>query len=215
MIEIANADNSIPLILIGSGPKGERTMDNPVTFETKCEFLKYIIPAHYKFVIRPFKNTGEDVTQWFRNILTHIEEPTQVSFIRFAGDKGDNVTKFDRFDDYFRTLHPRADARTVAVPSLMSATIVRKTAYECLLRSGHTDGYQLFREKYGEFYKEFTGQIYSEIIEVTAGLSPEDIQRYIETTKLPKKASTSKKASKPKSKSKKNRANGQLSIVNS
>jgi len=39
MIERANAESSIPLILIGSGPKGERTMDNPVTFDTKCEFL--------------------------------------------------------------------------------------------------------------------------------------------------------------------------------
>jgi hypothetical protein len=217
MIERANAESSIPLILIGSGPKGERTMDNPVTFDTKCEFLKYIIPSSLKFAIRPLKNPMADVEQWYHNVLTHIETPSQVSFIRFAGDKGDNATKFAHMDKRFSGLHNNADSSTVALPPVMasaskemSATIVRKTAYSALLEGGPEGGYEVFRARLGGFYKEFTGQIYREIIEVVQGISPQDIQTYIDTTKLPKKAraKTGKAKSKSKSKTSKNRANG-------
>ena len=79
----------------------------------------------------------------------------------------------------------------------MSATIVRKDAYKALITAGPEGGYTIFREKYGWFYREFTGQIYREIIEVVQDLSPADIAGYIETTKLPKK-SKSKTASTPK-----------------
>ena len=207
MIERANAENSVALILIGSGPKGIRTMDNPVTFETKCEFLKYIIPPHLKYAIRPLKNPIADVEQWFHNVLTHIESPTRVSFIRFAGDKGDNATKFKHVDIRFESLHPKAESLTVALPPVMatfskemSATIVRKDAYNALIKAGPEGGYHIFREKYGGFYKEFTGQIYREIIEVVQELSSENIVGYIDTTKLPKKSRTMTKPRTSKSK---------------
>lgn len=194
MIERANAENAVALILIGSGPKGIRTMDNPVTFETKCEFLKYIIPAHLKYTLRPLKNPMADVEQWFHNVLTHIESPLRVSFIRFAGDKGDNATKFKHMDTHFESLHPKSESLTIALPPIMatatkemSATIVRKDAYKALLKAGPEGGYHIFRELYGGFYREFTGQIYREIIEIVQTLSPADINEYIETTKLPKK----------------------------
>jgi hypothetical protein len=213
MIERANAENSVALILIGSGPKGERTMDNPVTFETKCEFLNYIIPPHLNYSLRPLKNPISDVEQWFHNVLTHIESPTQVSFIRFAGDKGDNATKFKHVDSHFKLLHSKAESTTVALPPVMasaskemSATIVRKDAYKALLKAGPEGGYHIFREIYGGFYKEFTGQIYREIIEVVQELSPADIASYIETTKLPKKSksktASASKSSKPKTRKK-------------
>ncbi len=54
------------------------------------------------------------------------------------------------------------------------------------MEKGPEEGYEVFREGLGLFYKEFTGQIYREIIEVVQGISPEDIQHYIDTTKLPK-----------------------------
>ena len=69
----------------------------------------------------------------------------------------------------------------------------------------------MFRARLERFYKVFTGQIYREIIEVVQGVSPEDIQHYIDTTKLPKKprakTGKAKAKSKPKSKISKNRAN--------
>ena len=187
-------------------------MDNPVTFETKCEFLKYIIPSHLKYTIRPLKNPIADVEQWYHNVLTHIESPLRVSFIRFAGDKGDNATKFKHMDTRFETLHSKAESLTIALPPVMasaskemSATIVRKDAYNSLIKAGPEGGYHIFREKYGSFYREFTGQIYREIIEVVQDLQPEDIMGYIETTKLPKKSKSASKSkqSKPKTHKKK------------
>ena len=209
MIERANAESSVALILIGSGPKGERTMDNPVTFETKCEFLKYIIPPHLKYSIRPLKNPMLDVEQWFHNVMTHIELPTRVSFIRFAGDKGDNATKFKHMDKHFESLYTKSESHTIALPPIMvsaskemSATIVRKDAYKSLLKGGPEEGYHIFRGIYGEFYREFTGQIYREIIEIVQSINPSDIAEYIETSTLPKK-----KQSKSKSKKKKTNYN--------
>ena len=52
MIERANAESSIPLILIGSGPKGERTMKDPITFKLKKDFLLYKLPKGLMFEIR-------------------------------------------------------------------------------------------------------------------------------------------------------------------
>jgi nicotinamide mononucleotide adenylyltransferase len=210
MIEEANSNGSVALILIGSGPKGLRTMDNPVTFETKKEFLRYIIPPELKYVVRHLTNPMGDVEQWYHNVLAHIEEPSKVSFIRFAGDKGDNATKFKHLDNRFQTLHTQAESVTIPIPPVMasankemSATIVRKTAYKCLLmeHQGKGDGFSMFREEYGSFYKAFCEQIYREIIEVVQEVSPSNVERYIETTKLPKKAKT-KKATKSKSSSK-------------
>ena len=225
MIEEANSNGSVALILIGSGPKGLRTMDNPVTFETKTEFLKYIIPPELKYVVRHLKNPIGDVEQWYHNVLAHIEQPSKVSFIRFAGDKGDNATKFKHLDNRFQTLHADAESVTIPIPPIMasaskemSATIVRKTAYKCLLmeREGKGDGFYMFREEYEDFYKAFCEQIYREITEVVQEVPPSNIETYIEKTKLPKKART-KKTGKPKasSKSRGRRANGTSSSSNS
>lgn len=225
MIETANADGSVPLILIGSGPKGLRTMDNPVTFETKTEFLKYILPSHLKYAVRPLKNPLEEVTSWYHDVLPHVNEPRQVSFIRFAGDKGDNATKFKHLDERFAQLHPVANSITVPIQPVMatvskemSATIVRKTAYSCLLNQmkGLGDGLDMFRQQYGKFYGEFCAHIYREILEVVEGLNPQDIQSYIDTSKLPKnKTSKSKKSKASKSKKSKGAANAGSSSNNS
>jgi hypothetical protein len=228
MIETANADGSVPLILIGSGPKGLRTMDNPVTFETKTEFLKYRLPHHLKYVVRPLRNPLEEVTSWYHDVLPHINEVNQVSFIRFAGDKGDNAIKFKHLDERFEQLHSAANSRTVPIKPVMastskemSATIVRKTAYSCLLNQmkGLGDGLAMFTQQYGKFYGDFCPHIYTEILEVVEGMSPEDIQSYIDTSKLPKKTKTkklSKKGSKAsKSKKYKGAANSGSSSNNS
>ena len=138
MIEEANSNGSVALILIGSGPRGERTLDNPVTFETKEQFIKYIIPeSRYKYAIRQLRSPIADVDQWFHHVLTHIPPPSKVSFIRFAGDKGDNVTKFQFMDKGFMKLHNNVESTTSAIQPVlssaghkpMSATIVRQTAY--------------------------------------------------------------------------------------
>jgi nicotinic acid mononucleotide adenylyltransferase len=39
LVEMAKRENSVALILLGSGPKRERTLDNPITFELKKQFI--------------------------------------------------------------------------------------------------------------------------------------------------------------------------------
>lgn len=211
MIERANAQNSVALILLGSGPKGERTLDNPVTFETKQEFLKYILPSHLQYTIRRLTSPSRDVSQWYEQILSHIPYPEDVEFLRFAGDKGDNSTKFGKFmDEHFVTLHERAESTTVALPPVMagetemSATIVRRDAYTAYVtgKDNGIDGYPLFREQYYDVYHDFCEQMYREMVEPAEDLSREQIIAYIQHKTLPKK-------SKSKSKTKKgSRANG-------
>jgi hypothetical protein len=96
----------------------------------------------------------------------------------------------------------------------MSATTVRKFAYKSHLdelRKGK-NGFAAFEAKYGGFYKEFTRNIYTDILFPVLQSSPEDIETYLTSSKMPSKSKTKKngpKRSKSKGrKSKANRANG-------
>ena len=220
MIQYANADNSVPLIILGSGPKRERTMDNPIPFETKEAFLRYILPRGLKYEIRQMTTGLADVELWYQSILSHIKPPSCVEFIRFAGDKGDNATKLSYMDTHLGKL-PKCSARTFPIPPVManastelSATAVRKFAYKSHLDELNKgkNGFAAFEAKYGGFYKEFTRNIYSDILFPVLEASPKDIETYLSTSKMPSKSKTKKNASKRSKskgrKSKANRANG-------
>ena len=79
------------------------------------------------------------------------------------------------------------------------------------LRKG-TNGFAAFDAEYGGFYKEFTRNIYSDILFPVLDALPKDIETYLTTSKMPSKSKTKKNApkrSKSKGrKSKANRANG-------
>ena len=161
-----------------------------------------------------------DVELWYQSILSHIKPPSCVEFIRFAGDKGDNATKLKYMDTHLSKL-PKCSARTFPIPPVMadastemSATTVRKFAYKSHLdelRKGK-NGFAAFEAKYGGFYKEFTRNIYTDILFPVLQSSPEDIETYLTSSKMPSKSKTKKngpKRSKSKGrKSKANRANG-------
>jgi hypothetical protein len=213
MISMANADNSVPLIILGSGPKKERTMENPIPYETKEAFLRYILPHELKYVIVQMTSSLANVYQWYNSVLTHIPPPTSVEFIRFAGDKDDNATKLQYMDEH---LSKTGSTRTIAIPPVManastqmSATRVRKDAYIAHLnelqnvQNAQTgaNGYEGFNAKYGGFYREFTRHIYEDIIMPALEATPEQIDAYIKTSKMPSKTKTAKKA-KPKAKPK-------------
>ena len=258
MIERANADNSVALIILGSGPKRERTMDNPIPYETKEAFLRYILPRGLRYEIRQMTTGLADVELWYQSILSHIKPPSCVEFIRFAGDKGDNATKLTYMDTHLGKL-PRCKAFTVPIPPVManaetemSATTVRKFAYRAHLnemlgitnekgangkgangkgangkgangkgtnskgangkgangKGSHKkglNGFAAFNAEYHKFYKEFTRNIYNDIIMPILEFTPEKIEEYI----TPTKPKTKKNGSKPKrSKSKGRKANG-------
>ena len=186
-------------------------MDNPIPYETKKAFLRYILPKKLKYSIMQMTTGLADVEQWYQSVLSHIKPPTCVDFIRFAGDKGDNATKLQYMDTHL-SKKSNSTSGTIAIPPIManastemSATAVRKTAYKAhldQLRRG-INGYEVFHAVYGKFYKEFTKNIYLDIIMPILEATPEDIDRYIETSKMPSKAK-----SKSKAKTKKNKANG-------
>jgi hypothetical protein len=218
MIEIANADNSVALIILGSGPKRERTMDNPIPYETKEAFLRYILPRGLKYFIMQMTTGLADVEQWHQSVLTHIPPPSCVEFIRFAGDKGDNATKLKYMDTHLMK-KSNCKAGTIAIPPLMansstemSATEVRKTAYKAHLDELLTgsNGFEDFHKKYGKFYKEFTRNIYMDIIMPALEASPDQFDAYIKTTKMPSKSKTKSKTKKNKA----NRANGRSNDEN-
>lgn len=213
MIRMANADNSVALIILGSGPKKERTMENPIPYETKEAFLRYILPGELRYFIMQMSSSLADVYQWYNSVLTHIPPPTSVEFIRFAGDKDDNATKLQYMDEH---LSKTGSTRTIAIPPVManaltqmSATRVRKYAYIAHLnelqnvQNAQTgaNGYEDFNAKYGGFYREFTRNIYEDIIMPALEATPEQIDAYIKTSKMPSKTKTAKKA-KGKSKAK-------------
>ena len=202
MIERANADNSVALIILGSGPKRKRTMDNPIPYDTKKAFLRYILPKKLKYSIMQMTTGLADVEQWYQSVLSHIPPPTCVDFIRFAGDKGDNATKLQYMDIHLSKI-PKCTSGTIAIPPIManastemSATEVRKTAYKAHLNELKTgiSGYEMFREKYSGFYKEFTRNIYLDIIMPILEANPEDIDTYIKTSKMPSKSKSKSKA---------------------
>jgi len=203
MITAANADGSEPLILLGSGPNGgERTMDNPIPFETKEQFLRYILQG-LSFTVRRLNSPVGDVTQWYTDVLTHSPSHESVQFIRFAGDKDDNATKLSFIDKSLVKLGSNVKAGTIAIPPVesngaaeMSATIVRQHAYRCYLMDRGESGFRGFLERFGHFYGDYTGQIYKDILFPVLELSDEAIVAYIETKKLPKAKSKSKKSGK-------------------
>jgi len=195
MITSANADGSEPLILLGSGPNGgERTMDNPVPFETKEQFLRYVLPG-LAFTVRRISSQVADVVQWYTDVLTHVPPPESVEFIRFAGDKGDNATKLSFIDAGLKKLGPNIKTATVAIPPIesnggaeeMSATIVRQHAYRCYLADKGIGGFGEFQARFGHFYGDYCGQMYKDIVFPVLELSAAEIEEYIETKKLPKK----------------------------
>jgi nicotinamide mononucleotide adenylyltransferase len=223
MISMANADNSVALIILGSGPKKERTMDNPIPYETKEAFLRYILPPQLKYAIVQMTSQLANIDQWYKSVLAHIPPPSSVSFIRFAGDKGDNSTKLQFIDVHLIKKNPYSTSSSIAIPPLManastemSATRVRKLAYKAHLDQLQTgiNGYEVFNTAYGGFYREFTRNIYQDIIMPALEASPEQIDAYIKTSKLPSKAkpktekkSKSKSKTAKKSKTSKYRAN--------
>ena len=72
LIDIARHDDSTPLILLGSGPKGERTLDNPVTFDTKRQILKNILAGKTKTEIRLLSNPIPNVIDWTMEELKEL-----------------------------------------------------------------------------------------------------------------------------------------------
>jgi hypothetical protein len=198
-----------PLILLGSGPKGARTLDNPIPFDLKKDFIIYklgelgITPDQY--IIEEMSNTTQNIRKYISKQLNNISKDDNLSLIdnveivHIAGDKEDDRKKLafalNAAKDEASNIWPsvpieaKTDAITPAASSTglsqaMSATQVRKDAYKTLL------GNPLFTEEgwlkeYGSFYGRYSKPIFYAILEPGRDLSLEQINIYIEDGSLP------------------------------
>ena len=200
LMEMAMSENSIPLILAGSGPNGgERTLDNPLTFITKQRVLKYRL-AGSLCEIREKTNPVGDVLNWAEEIMRNTKQ-TKVVFKLVTGDKGENATKLSGILSTIVKSAQRkgmdATGESVAIRAVsingveMSATQVRKDALKA-----HVSGDASFHEKYSGYYGPHTENVFGEIVQIATQMTQEDVVEYISTGELPKSIKSVKKKTK-------------------
>lgn len=207
MIDISNQDDSVPIILLGSGPNGgEITMDNPVSFELK----KKVVETHLKgkFIIKKLGSPIKDVLTWRDQILQHTNlVPDKVEITLFAGDKGNNSTKFEFMGRAFNKI-PNTTFRIIPIrplmndsatlasvmtpsskPKEMSATSIRKFAYQSYLNElqGGPSGLNIFKDRWRDFYGDNCDKVYKEIVDAAQNLTNIEIDTYIKSGDLPSK----------------------------
>ena len=186
LVRMANAQGSIPLILLGSGPRGERTMDNPITFETKEQFIRSVLPGEY--IIKKMDNPAKNVSDYIREGLEEsgdtLQNIDEITIKHIAGGKDEDATKLSfalkSAEKTARELVPGAtieagvetiDAASTDSGEAMSATKVRKDAYRTVLDGSGFDGWP---EQYKQFYGPNAEQIYNEILFPLNSMSNEE-----------------------------------------
>ena len=198
LVRMARADNACALILLGSGPGRERTMDNPLDFNTKAAFIqRKLTEAGYiygtDFVIQEMKNPAVDVTTHILSRLGVVNPSTEtINITHVAGGKDDDANKLK----FALTAAQKAaqKARNTATVSgkvkiiipvtskigkAMSGTQVRKDVYQTIINGL---GYAGWPQKYKDFYGEDAEPIYNAIAEVAREAertNPGSIQTYL------------------------------------
>lgn len=231
LVKMSNEEGSEPLILLGSGPnKGERTMDNPISFELKEHFIRKVlnekIPGS-RFKIEKMTNPAKNVSDYIRNGLQEkLANIDHIEIKHIAGGKDEDTTKLlfalKSAEKTAKDLASGAEIITEVKPieaeiiegeTAMSATKVRKDAYNAykLQLNGEGNGFDIWREKYGEFYGEYAKDIYNEILypleSKSRGEQLEDIEKYLNPRKrkAEKEGGTRRKRRGTKRKSRKSR----------
>lgn len=199
MVKMANETSSIPpLILLGSGPGSKQTMDNPITYETKKDFIESVLEGNYE--IEKMTNPAHDISEYIsKNLINHTLNIQNIDIIHIAGGKDDDTTKLSfalkSAEKTAKQLVPSADistrveaiqAETADSGVAMSATKVRKDAYKTF-RDG--TGFNGWPQEYKEFYRDKAQTIYNEILKPLQEIPPEErnaaIDKYINEGILP------------------------------
>lgn len=195
--------NSVPLILLGSGPAqkngDKRTMDNPISFETKKQLIVSKLPGveGTDYIIQEMTNPASDVSKYVSTQLGDISDLEDIEIKHIAGGKDDDATKLSfvlkSAENTASRLAPNAtvtasveaiEPEVTDTGSAMSATKVRKDAYKTILNG---NGFEEWNIKYGQFYGPMAQTIYDEIlVPITKSeVTPEQIQDYITNGTLP------------------------------
>ena len=206
LVEMANSEGSEPLILLGSGPKGLRTMDNPIDFSTKEKFIRRVLPGSYD--IKEMTNPAKNVSEYIRNGLGgSLSNITNITINHIAGGKDEDTTKLafalKSAENTARQLAPETeiltgvkaiDAETTDSGIAMSATKVRKDAYKTVLDDSGFDGWP---EQYKQFYGSNAEEIYNEILFPLKEIPPAEkmnaVTQYITSGVLPSSSSKKRK----------------------
>jgi nicotinamide mononucleotide adenylyltransferase len=203
LVELANKSNSVPLILLGSGPAqkngDKRTMDNPISFETKKQLIVSKLPGveGTDYIIQEMANPASDVSKYVSTQLGDVSDLQDIEITHIAGGKDEDATKLSfalkSAENTASRLAPNAtvtasveaiEPEVTDTGSAMSATKVRKDAYKTIING---NGFEEWNTKYGQFYGPMAQTIYDEIlVPITKSeLTPEQIQDYITNGTLP------------------------------
>lgn len=170
-IELARASHTCALFLLGNGPGGMRTRENPIRHETKSEFIAHKLKElgcieGTDFVIEMMHHPPNHQIESFveKQLTSDSHDITRVSVFQVAGGKDDDTSKHE----FVRTStcknlhkkyneHPTFNCGVVTIDpvsggvtasgetiSAMSATKVRNKAVECYehARSNADDAFQ-------------------------------------------------------------------------
>lgn len=183
LVKMANDQDSVPLILLGSGPRSERTMDNPISFELKQRFISRVLTEKMpdsRFKIEQMTNPARNVSDYIKNGLgENMDKIEHIEIKHIAGGKDEDTTKLlfalKSAEKTARELSSGAEiitavepieAETIEGETPMSATKVRKDAYNAFKSelNGQGNGFDIWRERYGRFYGEDSEEMYNEIL---------------------------------------------------
>jgi nicotinamide mononucleotide adenylyltransferase len=150
--ENSDENDPKPLILLGSGPNGgQRTMNDPITFELKKKIIQtklseeghtenkdYIIQQNTIVVDKVFKYIEDEFKKLKK--LKELDEPTKIIVTHIAGNKGDDCTKFC---SVYKSIKEKVEK---AIPNVeveikvhpveaiqSSVTVVDKTPIPCIV----------------------------------------------------------------------------------
>ena len=186
------------LILLGNGPQGgQRTLDNPLSFDVKAQFLqdKLAENGHHagqNYVMAEMRNPAGDAVAFLEaQILEATVPPTRVGLFQVAGEKDDDPTKLafvgavakkfmtEKFPDIVFTWG------ITTVPAIrdgaadLSATQIRKRAYAWLATHPDQEGALPFFDDFTQgFYGAHSAAIWGQMAEVAAPVPAEDLAHY-------------------------------------
>jgi len=193
LVLAAKQNKSKTLILLGSGPKPKhpnkdrRTLDDPITFETKKAFVvSKLVDAggtdEIDFTVKKMTTPHADVANYIKVVLEEIKEKngviSKIDIKHMAGGKDDDAAKLKSVLTYVTdvarqevpsgevssevVVSPPPPSETGAVATYMSATNVRKHAYQTQLPGGN--GYDDWPDSYKTFYGPSARDIFNEIL---------------------------------------------------
>jgi nicotinamide mononucleotide adenylyltransferase len=228
LVKMANEQGSKPLILLGSGPGSERNMDNPISFEFKQHFISRVLNEKLpgsRFQIEKMTKLVINVSDYIRDGLNeNLDKIQNIEIKHIAGGKDEDTTKLlfalKSAEKTARETAPEAEiitgvepieAETIEGETAMSATKVRKDAYNAFKKElgDEGNGFDIWSEKYRNFYGEDSEEMYNQILYPLKGKSREEqlamIEKYLNPSVNPVGSKRKSKTGGTKRKKRKNK----------